>query len=268
MSKFARATPVSELLSLAGRHALITGAASGIGRAIAERFAEAGARLALVDIDRRRLNEAAASLRDRGAVLETRDANLAEKGDIERLWASFGADAPGILVNNAGVYEFRRFLDVDEPFFQRTLDINLSAVYWMCQEMIERRGKLGGVIINIGSIEAVMAFKDDLAHYSMSKAGVVALTRALAREHARHGFRVNAILPGGIVTEGTRAAARQVLRFRFDLIKSGYDFVQRLPAGRMGQPDEIARMALALASDLATYTHGAAIPVDGGFLSV
>jgi 3-oxoacyl-[acyl-carrier protein] reductase len=137
----------------------------------------------------------------------------------------------------------------------------------MCRQMIRRRGKRGGVIINLGSIEAVQPFKEDLAHYSVSKASVIALTRALAREYAGHGFRVNAILPGGIITPGTKAVARQVLNFKFDLLKTGYEFSQRLPAGRAGQPDEVARMALVLASDLGSYVHGAAIPIDGGFLA-
>ena len=112
-----------------------------------------------------------------------------------------------------------------------------------------------------------MPFKHDLAHYSVSKAGVVALTRALAKEHAKDGFRINALLPGGINTEGTRAVARQVFRFNFGLLKTGADFAARLPAGRLGRPDEIALMALMLASDIASYVHGAAIPVDGGFLA-
>ena len=110
-------------------------------------------------------------------------------------------------------------------------------------------------------------FKEDLAIYSVSKAGVIALTRALAKEYARRGFRVNALLPGGILTKGTRAAAKGLLEFKVGLLKTGWDFRQRLPAARFGLPDEVARMALVLASDLASYVHGAAIPVDGGFLS-
>lgn len=133
--------------------------------------------------------------------------------------------------------------------------------------MIRMRLKRGGIIINVGSIEAILPFKKDLAHYSVSKAGVIALTRALAKEHARHGFRVNAILPGGIITEGTISAAKQILQFKFDLLLTGVDFARRLPVGRPGQPDEVARMALVLASDLASYVHGAAIPIDGGFLA-
>lgn len=170
-------------------------------------------------------------------------------------------------MNNAGIYPFKDFNDIDQDFVERVMDTNLHSVTWNCYEMIRRRGKLGGVIINIGSIEAVLPFKKNLAIYSVSKAGVIALTRALAKEHARHGFRVNALLPGGVVTKGTRSAAKGILHFKLGLVKTGWDFRQRLPAARFGHPDEVARMALVLASDLASYVHGTAIPVDGGFLS-
>jgi len=110
-------------------------------------------------------------------------------------------------------------------------------------------------------------FKEDMAHYSMSKAGVIALTRSLAKEYGKHGFRVNALVPGGIITRGTKTVAKRIFRMQLGLLKTGIEFRQRLPLGRAGQPDEIARMALVLASDLSSYVHGAAIPVDGGFLS-
>lgn len=262
-----RVPSLEQLISLKGKHALISGAAAGIGQAIACRFAEAGADLELVDIDDECLALTRGKLARFGVQVNTHIADLSKKESIDRLWENWNGNAPGILVNNAGIYPFRHFLDVDEAFYQRVMETNLYSVYWMCQHMIGRRLKTGGVIINVGSIEAVIPFKDDLAHYSVSKAGVIALTRALAKEHAKHGFRVNALLPGGIVTRGTKEAARGLLHLKFDLLKTGIAFRQRLPAGRVGQPDEIARMALVLASDLASYVHGAAIPIDGGFLA-
>lgn len=255
------------MISLEGKRALITGAAAGIGRAIACRFAEAGANLELVDIDGQGLDATRDEVARFGAEVITHTTDLSKKEAVDRLWQARNGDSPHILVNNAGIYPFKHFLDMDEALYRRVMETNLHSVYWMCQHMIGCRRKAGGVIINIGSIEAVLPFKEDLAHYSMSKAGVIALTRALAKEHARHGFRVNAILPGGIVTRGTRQAAKGLLRLKFDLIKTGVEFMQRLPAGRVGQPDEVARMAVVLASDLASYVHGAAIPIDGGFLA-
>lgn len=255
-----------QLLTLRGQHALITGAAAGIGQAIARRFAEAGAALHLVDIDAARLAGIQQDLA-RCAEVHPYVADLSSKSAVDALWAQLAGRSPDILVNNAGIYPMKAFLDVDEAFYQKVMATNLYSVYWMCQAMIGRRLKQGGVIINIGSIEAILPFKDDLAHYSMSKAGVIALTRALAKEHAGHGFRINALLPGGIVTRGTVSVAKQVLKLRLGLVKAGLEFRQRLPAGRLGQADEVARMALVLASDLASYIHGAAIPVDGGFLA-
>jgi NAD(P)-dependent dehydrogenase (short-subunit alcohol dehydrogenase family) len=258
---------LQQLISLCGKRALITGAAAGIGKAIAHRFAEAGATLDLVDVNVDNLACAQIELAKQGTDVKTHRVDLSQKNEIDRLWATISDDPPDVLINNAGVYAFQHFLEVEESFYRHVMDTNLSSVYWMCQHMIRTRRKRGGIIVNIGSIEAILPFKEDLAYYSVSKAGVIALTRALAKEHARHGFRVNAILPGGIITEGTKAAAKQLLQFKFDLIVAGVDFSRRLPAGRPGQPDEVARIALVLASDLASYIHGAVIPIDGGFLS-
>lgn len=258
---------LSDLFSLSGKRALVTGAAAGIGKAIASRFADAGAALELADIDQESLVATGEELSGLGRSVNMHTLDISDREQRAELWKKLGDPAPDILVNNAGIFPFRDFLDVDEEFYERVLAVNLDSVYWMCQEMIGRRLKQGGVIINLGSIEAVMPFKEDLAHYSVSKAGVIALTRALAKEHAKDGFRVNALLPGGIVTEGTKDVARGLLRGRFDLIKTGIEFKQRLPIGRMGKPDEVALMALVLASDVSSYVHGTAIPVDGGFLA-
>ena len=133
--------------------------------------------------------------------------------------------------------------------------------------MIRGRLRKGGLIINIGSIEALLPFAEDLVPYNISKAGVIALTRALAKEYGKRGFRVNVIIPGGIVTPGTKAVARELTQFKLNLLKTGVLFKTRLPLNRGGQPDEIARIALVLASDLSSYVQGALIPVDGGFLS-
>ena len=258
---------LDQLISLKGKRALVTGAAAGIGKAIVYRLAEAGADLEVVDIDGKSLAVVKSELEGLGVDVRLHIVDISKKEEIDRLWENLEGDGPDILVNNAGIYPFKSFLEVDEAFYRRVMETNLDSVYWMCQHMIRKRLKKGGVIINIGSIEAVMPFKEDLAHYSVSKAGVIALTRALAKEYGKRGFRVNAIVPGGIITRGTMAVAKGVLRLQFGLLKTGAEFKQRLPIGRMGQPDEVARMVLVLASDLASYVHGAVIPVDGGFLA-
>lgn len=259
--------PLTELVSLAGKTALITGAAAGIGRATACRFAEAGADLHLVDRDDRGLGNTRRALAEFGREVQTHRIDLSSKGEIDALWASLQGREPDVLVNNAGIYPFRDFLQVDEDFLKKVMDVNLNSALWMCQHMIRGRLRKGGVIINVGSIEAILPFEKHLSAYSVSKTGVIALTRSLAKEYGSRGFRVNALIPGGILTPGTRAVARELARFKVGLLKTGVEFRLRLPLGRSGQPDEVARVALFLASDLSSYVHGALIPVDGGFLS-
>jgi NAD(P)-dependent dehydrogenase (short-subunit alcohol dehydrogenase family) len=259
--------PLLELISLKGRKALITGSALGIGKAMAHRFAEAGANLELVDINERGLKTAAEELSKFKVKINIHKVNLSSKEEIAALWEKLKGKEPDILVNNAGIYPFKNFLEVDDAFFSKVLDINLRSTLLMCQHMIKTRLKKGGVIINIGSIEALMPFVEGMASYSISKAGVIALTRSLAKEYGKDGFRVNAIIPGGIVTPGTKAVAKEITQLRLSLLRTGILFSTRLPLKRGGQPDEVARIAVVLASDLSSYVHGALIPVDGGFLS-
>ncbi len=258
--------PISELISLEGRRAIVTGAAAGIGRAIASRFAEAGASLVLVDIDMEGLRSLETETKGNTAP-ELHRVDLADKAEIDRFWESLEGDPPEILVNNAGIYPFKDFLEIDEEFLRRVMDINLSSVLWMSQHMIRRRINNGGVIINVASIEALLPFMDHLSHYGASKAGVIALSRGLARDYGKKGFRVNVLVPGGIMTPGTMKIAKSVAKLNLGLLKSGLEFRQRLPLRRGGKPDEVALMALVLASDISSYVHGAVIPVDGGFLS-
>ena len=259
---------LDQLISLDGKTAIITGAAAGMGAATARRFAEAGADLILLDINKQGLEEVKGELGEaRGSVM-TYKVDGGEKAEIDTFWASLHEDAPDILINNAGIFPFKEFLETDESFVDHLMGVNLYSTYWMCQHFIERllKQKKGGAIVNVSSIEAMIPFKDDLAHYSISKAGVAALTRSLSRDFGRKGIRVNAVLPGGIKTEGIKDAYKEVFKDP-GLLKDGYHFSSRLSLGRMGDPDEIARMILVLASDMSSYMNGALVPVDGGFLS-
>ena len=259
--------PLNELVSLKGKTALITGSAIGIGKAIAYRFAEAGANLELVDINRRGLRTVKRELSQFKSEVNIHGVDVSQKDEIAALWEELSGEEPDILVNNAGMYPFRNFLEVDDAFLKKVMDVNLSSAFWMCHHMIRSRLKKGGVIINVSSIEAILPFASDLVPYNISKTGVIALTRALAKEYGRNGFRINVVIPGGIVTPGTKAVAKQLYQFDVGVLKSGVQYRMRLPLGRSGQPDEVARVALFLASDLSTYVHGALITVDGGFLS-
>jgi NAD(P)-dependent dehydrogenase (short-subunit alcohol dehydrogenase family) len=258
---------LSELVSLDGKRALITGSASGIGRAIAYRFAEAGADLQLVDINHKALEKTKQEIARPEHDVKTYLIDLSKKEAIDGLWRDIKGKEPDILVNNAGIYPTKPFLDVDEAFLKKVMDINLHSTFWMCQHMIRARLKKGGVIINTGSIEAIMPFKEDLSHYDITKAGVMVLTRALASEYGKHGFRINVLVPGGVFTPGAKSMAKEVLKLKLGVVKSGIEYTMRTPLGRLGKPDEVARMALVLACDLASYVQGTLITVDGGFLS-
>jgi NAD(P)-dependent dehydrogenase (short-subunit alcohol dehydrogenase family) len=250
------------------RRVLITGAASGIGRAIALRFAEAGADLLLLDIDEAGLAQTVVDLGSLSSQVTTQVVDLTHKTQIDAFWSHLDADLPDTLINNAGSYPMRTYLEIDSHFLEQTLRVNLESALWMCQDFIARRMEKGGAIINVSSVEAVVPFRDDLIPYSVSKAGILALTRALAHAYGKHGFRVNVLVPGAIKTPGTARIRRAGVRhLDVDLIKTGYHFEYRLALGRWGEPDEVACVALFLASDLASYVQGAAIPVDGGFLS-
>lgn len=259
--------PLSKLVSLKEKTALITGAASGIGKAIAYRYAEAGANLQLVDVNEEKLAKAKEEFSECGVDILIHKVDLSKKDAIDSLWNRLRGREPDILVNNAGIYPLKDFLKLDPAFLEKVMNINLNSTLWMCQHMIRSRMKRGGIIINVGSVEAVMPFKEDLVHYDISKVGVIVLTRALAAEYGRNGFRINALVPGGVVTSGTKRLAKEALKLNFGIIQSGIEYRQRLPMGRLGQPDEIARMALVLACDLSSYVHGTLVAVDGGFLS-
>jgi len=260
---------IFDLLSLKGRRSLITGAASGIGKATALRFGEAGSDLELVDIDLERLEEVAKEIRSKYDVeVNIHKIDLSKKSEIDKLWEKLDGREPDILVNNAGIYIFKDFIELTEDFLEKVMRVNLYSVIWMCQHMIKRRLEKGGVIVNVGSIESILPFASNLVHYDVSKIGVIGLTRALAREYGGKGFRVNVVIPGGIETEGVKKLKKEtIMKLKIDIMKTGRDFMNRLPMRRMGDPDEVARVILFLASDLASYVNGAAIAVDGGFLS-
>ncbi len=259
--------PLAELVSLRGQTALVTGAASGIGRAIAWRFAEAGAGLYLVDVKRRELGRVVAEAGELGASAEPFVVDLGDAGAIESLWGELAGREPDVLVNNAGAYPLRDFLEEDEAFVEGVLAVNLLSTMRMSRAMIRTRGKRGGTIVNVGSIEAVLPFKSEVVSYGVSKAGVLALTRTLASEYARSGFKINALVPGGVLTPGTARVARTLRNLRPGLVRDAIGFADRVPAGRVGRPDDVALMALVLACGLSDYVHGALVPVDGGFLS-
>ncbi|WKZ31043.1 MAG: SDR family oxidoreductase [Candidatus Dojkabacteria bacterium] len=262
-------TPLSELINLKGKLAIVTGATSGIGKGIANRLAEAGADLILISRTEADLKTTAEEFAHYGVNIQTFALDVGVKEKIDDFWQKIAEQTPNILVNNAGIYPFGHFLETDQGLYQKVMDVNLNSSYWMCFNFIKKltEADLPGNIVNIGSIEAVMPLQDGLIHYSISKAGVIALTRGLARDFGEKHIRVNAILPGGIKTGGTSEIAKDLFKLKLGLLQDAYNFQQRLPLGRIGEPDDVAKVALMLVSDISSYMTGAIVPVDGGFLS-
>ena len=243
---------------LDGRLALITGAGSGIGEAIAHAMTVAGARVVAVDIDGAAAERTVAAI-GRGALSFAHD--VTDRVGCDRLAVEVRerTGAISILVNNAGVI---RRGTVTEPNtradWDATLAVNLDGPYNMVTAFLDQLRETKGSIINIGSIQSFVALPNSAA-YTTSKGGVRMLTKALAIELSPLGIRVNAIGPGFTATP-LNARAREDPAYMSN-------FTNRIPLGRIGTPEDIAGPAVFLASDMARYITGVTLPVDGGYLA-
>jgi len=258
--------PISELLDLSGKVAIVTGGAKGIGWGISYRLAEAGAYVVVADIDEVAAKEAAVELTRRGRRSEAVAVDVGSKASVEALIAGVirSQGSIDILVNNAGIYPSCPVSDMSEELFDRVMRVNLRSVFLTTKyvsEVMKRQG--GGKIINVTSIDALHPSMVGLAHYDASKHGAWGFTKNSALELAPFNIAVNAIAPGGITTPGTTGLAGPP---NPDLAAATAAFLQRIPMGRMGEPDEIGTVALFLASDMAAYLTGSQLVVDGGAL--
>jgi 3-oxoacyl-[acyl-carrier protein] reductase len=256
---------IADLLDLSGQVALITGGNRGIGQAIAEVFAQAGAKLALVARTADLLEEVAAKLRQTHPGVKPGEervlalpADIADETQVKRVVQQI-ADTWGrvdILVNNAGLIGFGPVTQIDLPDWQRVMGVNLTGAY-LCSRAVApfMERQKSGRIINIASISAQTGGVSGGVHYAASKGGMISMTKTLARDLAPFGVTVNAIAPGQIDADPNLLTpeARQHVE-------------SLIPLGRLGRPEEIAYTALFLASPMAAYITGITLDVNGGIL--
>lgn len=264
------ARSLTDIFSLNGRVALVTGGAKGIGKGIARRLAEAGADVAIVDVDEAAAIAAVKEIQALGRKSRFVPADLTRAEDAKNaVKATVSAFARiDVIVNNAGVFPMKAALDLDETTWDRTLDINLKGAFFVAQaaaQAMKDAGR-GGSIVNIASIDAFHP-SGNLTHYDASKGGMVMLTKSLAVEWAKLNIRVNGVAPGGIKTPGVdEVMGKMAKAMGADVNAALAGFAQRVPLGRMGVPDDIALATLFLASDASFYVTGETLVVDGGVL--
>ena len=241
---------------LAGKVAIVTGAAHGIGRAIAERFAAEGARVIVNDVDADAAEAVAEAIRAANGSVQPVEADVSEQSRVDALFEAtlghFGT--VDVLVNNASLTNTERhFLEADEGWWERIIAVNLSSAFrcgWRAAQIMARNRR--GVVINLSSGGASRAHRGNAA-YDAAKGGVEALTRAMALDLAPYGVRVNALVPGSIDSKGMDPETKRARG-------------ETIPLGRVGEVEELAGPAVFLASDDARYITGHLLVVDGGLL--
>ena len=245
-------------MRLEGKFALVTGAARGIGFAIARALAREGAGVAIADLNAEGAASAAAAITNEGARAIGIQADVADPASVAamvaKIMGSFGRI--DILVNNAGIGSNTPFLEIGLDEWQRIVGVNLTGAFLVAQAVAREMVKTGGgKIVNIASVSGQRGGTGRAA-YGSAKAGLIMLTKVMAVELASYGINVNAIAPGAVETEMAKFAHDEATR-------AAYGYL--IPMQRYGTPDEIADAAVFLASDESRYVHGHTLNVDGGF---
>lgn len=262
---------VANMLNLSGKTAIVTGGAAGIGYGIAYRLAEAGANVVIANRTRADGLHAASELANKGWKVTAIPTDVSVEESVKKMVDEtvkrYGA--VDILVNNAGVYPEIPLRQMSLSDFEKVIAINLRGVFlctkYVSEQMIKQRK--GGKIINITSIDALHPSSVGLAHYDASKHGVWGFTKNVALELAPYKIWVNTIAPGGILTPGVQKLQQSIPVFGgVDVQKMLESMVERIPMKRLGEPDDIGKVALFLASDMSSYMTGEQIVVDGGIL--
>ena len=251
------------MFDLSNRIALVTGAGSGIGAAVAETFARAGARVFSTDIDEASARATAARITEAGGAAESMTLDVRDEAACRSAAADVQRRAGrlDVLVNNAGVGHVGTVLQTDGADLDRLYAVNVRGLFNVTRAFLPHMlARKAGVIINMASIGGLVGIRDRIA-YCTSKSAVVGLTRSMALDHALDGIRVNCICPGRVETPFVTARLREYP----DPEQAYREMSASQAIGRMGRPEEIAAAALYLASDEAAFVTGAAFAIDGGW---
>ena len=252
---------IMDKFSLKDRVGIVTGGGRGLGRTFCRSYAEAGAHVVVAELDRETGPDATKEIEGLGRKSLFVETDVTDRSSVgamvEQTLSTFGK--VDFIMNNAGIVHWENAETVSEADWRQVIDVNLNGVFFCCQAvagpMIEQRS---GSIVNIASMSGdIVNYPQSQASYNVSKAGVIHLTKSLASEWAQHNVRVNAISPGYMRTDMTGE--------RLDDPRYGGKWIEATPMKRAGLPDELAGMAIYLASDASSYATGSNFIIDGGF---
>lgn len=243
--------------------ALVTGASKGIGAAIAKFYAAEGAKVVVnYASDKTGAEKVVTEITQQGGIARAVQADVSKSAEVVRLFeetkTAFGNVE--ILVNNAGIYPGATIEEVTEESFRKLFDVNVLGSLLTIKEAVKHFGDKGGIIINVSSVVSTIPMAN-ISEYSATKAALDAITISLSKEFAGRNIRINSLLPGGVETEGTRTIGIT----GSDLEK---DLISKTPLGRIGHPEDIAKVAVFLASDEAAWITGEKIAVSGGIYGI